>query len=181
MGCRPRNAVWSGMQSLKKTQQKTRLSFNAEMSMCAAAPGPSMARGSPRQPGVQVVKPQQCSSSLQELHQGTWLLRQWVSLQPSAKIPSDSAARGHRGLAHPIPLNGAGASEEKGTWGVRTAGGEATTSEVWDKPHAKLEKGLFTHFCGPAWRLGLMAQQTPTVPAAGSSLPPGPCVKLHGV
>lgn len=40
MGCRPRNAVCSGMRSLRKTQQKTRLSFNAEMSTCAAAPVP---------------------------------------------------------------------------------------------------------------------------------------------
>lgn len=37
MGCRPRNAVWSGLQSLRKTQQKTRLSFNAERSTRAAA------------------------------------------------------------------------------------------------------------------------------------------------
>lgn len=38
MGCRPRNAVWSGMQPLRKTQQKTRLSFNAVMlPTCAAA------------------------------------------------------------------------------------------------------------------------------------------------
>lgn len=36
---------------------------------------------------------------------------------PGAEIPSDSAARGHGGLAHPIPLNGAGASEAKGIGG----------------------------------------------------------------
>lgn len=47
MGCGPRNAVWSGMQPLKKkkkgkkSQQKTRLSFNSDLSTSAAAPGPS--------------------------------------------------------------------------------------------------------------------------------------------
>lgn len=52
MGCRPRNAVWSGIQSLKKTKRKTRLSFNAKMSACAAAPGPLLARASPHRPVV---------------------------------------------------------------------------------------------------------------------------------
>lgn len=33
---------------------------------------------------------------------------------PFAEIPSDRAARRHGGLAFPIPLNGAGTSEEKG-------------------------------------------------------------------
>lgn len=48
MGCRPRNAVWSRMQSLRKTQQKTRLSFKAEMPTCAPAlVGPSLAHGLP--------------------------------------------------------------------------------------------------------------------------------------
>lgn len=50
MGCRPRNAVWSGVQSLRKTQQKTRLPFNAVMSTCAAAlVGPFLATGLPTQ------------------------------------------------------------------------------------------------------------------------------------
>lgn len=62
------------------------------------------------------------------------------------------------GLAQPIPLNGAGTSEGKGM-GVRAAGRAATTSAVWEKPHARLEKGLFMDFYGPSWRLGFMAQQ----------------------
>lgn len=36
---------------------------------------------------------------------------------PGTEVPSDSAARGHGGLAHLIPLNGAGASGAKGMRG----------------------------------------------------------------
>lgn len=43
--------------------------------------------------------------------------------------------------------------------GVRAAGRAATTSAVREKPHARLEKGLFMDFYGPSWRLGFMAQQ----------------------
>lgn len=44
-------------------------------------------------------------------------------------------------------------------WEVSTASTAATTSAVWEKPHARLEKGLFVDFYGPAWCLGFMAQQ----------------------